>query len=163
MYFITFIDDFSCYGYVYLLHEKSQAVNALKVYINKVERQLDKKLEIVKSDRDGEYHGKYDEMGQHLGSFAKFLEKRGICAQYTMPGTPQQNGVSKRRNRTLMDMVRSMISNSSVYVSLWKYALKTFMYLLNRVPSKAVQKKPFELWIGRKPTLRHLCVWGCQA
>ena len=80
-----------------------------------------------------------------------------------MPGTPQQNGVSERRNQTLMDMVKSMLSNSSLPVSLWMYALKTVMYLLNRVPSKAVQKTPFELWIGRKPSLRHLHVWDCQA
>ena len=79
-----------------------------------------------------------------------------------MLGTPQQNGVLERRNRTLMDMVRSMLGNSSLPVSLWMYALKTAMYLLNRVPSKAVQKTPFELWTGRKPSLRHLHVWGCQ-
>jgi len=60
-YFITFIDDFSRYGYVYLLHEKSQAVNTLEVYINEVERQLDRKVKIVKSYRGGEYYGKYDE------------------------------------------------------------------------------------------------------
>jgi len=62
-----------------------------------------------------------------------------------------------------MDIVRSMLSKSIVPVSLWMYALKTAMYLLNRVPSKAVQKKPFESWTGRKPSLRHLHVWGCQA
>lgn len=162
-YFITFIDDFSRYGYVYLLHEKSQALNALEIFINEVERQLDKKVKIVRSDRGGEYYGRYDESGQHPGPFARFLEKHGICAQYTMPGTPQQNGVSERRNRTLMGMVRSMLSNSSLPVSLWMYALKTAMYLLNRVPSKAVQKTHFELWTGRKPSLRHLHVWGCQA
>ena len=61
-----------------------------------------------------------------------------------------------------MDMVRSMLSNSCLPVSLWMYALKTAMYLLNRVPSKAVQKTPFELWTNRKPSLRHLHVWGCQ-
>jgi len=59
-----------------------------------------------------------------------------------MSGTPQQNGVSKRRNRTLMDMIRSMLINLTLPVSLWMYALKTAMYLLNRVPSKAVPKKP---------------------
>ena len=80
-----------------------------------------------------------------------------------MSGTPQQNGVSERRNRTLLDMVRSMLSNSCLPVSLWMYALKTAMYLLNRVPSKAVQKTPFEFWTNRKPSLRHLNVWGCQA
>ena len=120
-------------------------------------------MKIVRSDRGGEYYGKFDESGQCPGPFAKFLERHGICAQYTMPGTPQQNGVSKRRNRTLMEMVRSMMSHSSLPLSLWMYALKTTMYLLNRVPSKAVPKTPFELWTGRKRSLRHLHVWGCPA
>jgi len=62
-----------------------------------------------------------------------------------------------------MDMVRSMLSNSFLPLSLWIYALKTIMYLLSRVPSKAVQKTPFELWIGRKPSLGHLLIWGCQS
>ncbi|TYK14839.1 reverse transcriptase [Cucumis melo var. makuwa] len=65
--------------------------------------------------------------GQCPGPFAKFLESHDICAQYTMPGTPQQNGVAER------------------------------------VPSKSVPKTPFELWTRRKPSLRHLHVWGCQA
>ena len=67
-----------------------------------------------------------------------------------MPDTPQQNGMIERCNRTLMNMGRSMISNSSLPKSLWMHALKTAMYLLNRVPSKAVPKTPFELWIGKK-------------
>lgn len=160
-YFITFIDDFSRYGYVYLLHDKSQSVDALEVYIKEVERQLDKKVKIIRSDRGGEYYGKYNESGQCPGPFAKFLERHGICAQYTMPGTPQQNDVAKRRNRTLMEMVRSMMSYSSLPLSLWMYALKTSMYLLYRVPSKIVSKTPFELCTGRKPSLKHLHVWGC--
>lgn len=162
-YFITFIDDLSRYGYVYLIHEKSQAVDILEVFITEVERQLDRKVKIVRSDRGGEFYGRYDETGQKPGPFAKFLEKRGICAQYAMPGTPQQNGVAERRNRTLLDMVRSMMSFSTVPDSLWGEALKTAMYILNRVPSKAVSTTPFELWTGRKPSLRHLHVWGCPA
>ncbi|PKU59784.1 Retrovirus-related Pol polyprotein from transposon TNT 1-94 [Dendrobium catenatum] len=62
-----------------------------------------------------------------------------------------------------MDMVRCMLSYSSLPLSLWMHALKTAMYLLNRVPSKAVSKTPFELWTGRKPSLKHLHVWGCPA
>ena len=77
-----------------------------------------------------------------------------------MPSTPQQNGVSERRNKTLMDMVRSMLINSTLPVSLWMHALKTAMYLLNEVPSKAVPKTPFELWTNRTPSIRHLHVWG---
>ena len=71
-----------------MLHEKSQAINALEVFITEVERQLGRKVKIIRSDRGGEYYGRYDESGQHPGPFAKFLEKCGICAQYTMSGTP---------------------------------------------------------------------------
>ena len=145
------------------MHEKSQAIDIFKMFITEVERQLDKKIKIVRSDRGGEYYGRYDESGINPSPFAKFLEKHGIRARYTMPGTPQQNGVAERRNCTLMEMVRSMMSYSSVPISLWGEALKTAMYILNRVPSKAVPKTPFELGIGRKPSLRHIHIWGCPA
>jgi hypothetical protein len=62
-----------------------------------------------------------------------------------------------------MDMVRSMLSNSTLPLLLWMYALKTAVYLLNQVPSKAVPKTPFELWTRRKPSLRHQHIWGCPA
>ena len=101
--FITFIDDLSRYGYVYLMHEKSQAIDIFEMFITEVERQLDKKIKIVRSDRGGEYYGRYNESGKNPAPFAKFLEKHGIRAQYTMPGMPQQNGVVERRNRTLME------------------------------------------------------------
>ena len=80
-----------------------------------------------------------------------------------MPGSPDQNGVAERRNRTLMDMVRSMRSNSKLPESLWTEALKTAVYILNRVPTKAVPKTPFELFKGWKPSLRHVRVWGCPS
>ena len=80
-----------------------------------------------------------------------------------MLGTPQQNGVTERSNRTLMDMVRSMLSNSTLPLSLWMYALKTAVYFLNWVPSKAVLKTPFELWTRKKPSLKHLHVWSFPA
>ena len=80
-----------------------------------------------------------------------------------MPSTPQQNGVVERRNRTLMDMVRSMIGRTGLPISLWMHALLNAVYILNRVPTKSVPKTPFELWIGRKPSLKHFRVWGCQA
>ena len=77
-YFITFINDFSRYCYLFLLHEKSQLVDVLEAFINEV--QLDKKLKVVRFDRSGEYYGKFNEQGQCLGPYAKFLETRGICA-----------------------------------------------------------------------------------
>ena len=74
-----------------------------------------KKIKNVRSNRGDEYYGRYDGSGeQRLGSFAKYLEEYGIVPQYTMPGSPSMNGVSERRNRTLKDMVRSMINYSTL-------------------------------------------------
>jgi hypothetical protein len=80
-----------------------------------------------------------------------------------MPDDPQQNGVAERRNRTLMDMVRSMLSYSTLPISLWMEALKIAVHILNRVPSKSVPKTPYEIWTDRKHTLNYLHVWGCLA
>ena len=63
-------------------------MSALEVYITEVERQLDRKVKVVISNRGGEYYARYDGLGQCPGPFAKVLEKHGICAQYTMLGTP---------------------------------------------------------------------------
>ena len=162
-YFITFIDDYSRYMYIYLLHNKYEALDAFKIFKAEVENQCGKQIHIVRSDRGGEYYGRYTENGQAPGPFAKFLQEHGIVAQHTMPGSPDQNGVAKRRNRTLVDMVRSMLSNSNLPQFLWTDALKTAVYILNRVPTKAVPKTPFEIWKGWKPSLRHMRVWGCPS
>ncbi|KAL4342158.1 hypothetical protein GQ457_08G026470 [Hibiscus cannabinus] len=162
-YFITFIDDYSRYMYLYMLHHKSEALEAFKVFKAEVEKQCGKQIKIVRTDRGGEYYGRYTENGQVPGPFAKFLQDNGIVGQYTMPGSPDQNGVAERRNRTLMDMVRSMLSGSKLPKSLWVEALKTAVYILNRVPTKAVPKTPFELLKGWKPSLRHIRVWGCPS
>ncbi|CAL9011160.1 unnamed protein product [Prunus brigantina] len=162
-YFITFIDDFSRYGYVYLISEKSKALDMFKVYKAEVENQLDSKIKVVSSDRGGEFYGRFDEKGRNLGPFAKFLQEEGIVAQYTNPGTPQQNGAAERRNRTLIEMIRSLMSCSKLPIFLWGEALKTANYVLNRTPTKSVNKIPYEVWCNRKPSLSHLKVWGSKA
>ena len=161
--FITFTDDYSRYGYIYPIRDRSEALDKFKIFKSEVENQTDLKIKVVRSDRGGEYYGRHAPYGQIPGPFAKFLEENGIAAQYSMPGEPQQNGVAERRNRTLMDMVRSMLSHSSLPVSLWIEALKTAVHILNRVPTKSAPKTPYELWTERKLTLNYLRVWGCQA
>ena len=79
------------------------------------------------------------------------------------PGTPQQNGIAERRNRTLLDMVRSMMSHATLPISFWGYTLEATAYILNPVPSKSVHRTPQEMWTGRKPSLRHIHIWGCPA
>jgi hypothetical protein len=95
--------------------------------------------------------------------FAAYFLENGVVSQYTMLGSPEQNGVAERRNHTLMDMVRSKMSRTNLTEFLWGEALMTASYILNYVPSKSVPKTTFELWTGRKPSLNHLRVWGCPA
>ena len=122
-----------------------------------VENQLNKRIKIFRSDRGGEYYGKYDGSGeQRPRPFSKFLEECGIVPQYTMSGSLSMNGVAERRNITLKDMVRSMISHSNLPISLWGETLKTAAYILNIVPTKATAKTPYELWTNKKPSLKHL-------
>ncbi|GKD44455.1 retrovirus-related pol polyprotein from transposon TNT 1-94 [Tanacetum coccineum] len=94
-YFITFTDDFSRYGYVYLLKHKHEMFETFKVFQKEVENQLEKTIKSLRSDRRGEY------MSQE---FLDHLKDHRIIAHRTPPYTPQHNGVSERRNRTLLDM-----------------------------------------------------------
>ena len=100
-YFLTFTDDLSRYGYIYLMKHKSETFEKFKEFQSEVENHRNKKIKFLRSDRGGEYLSY--EFGVHL-------KNCGIVSQLTPPGTPQRNGVSKRRNRTLLDMVRSMMS-----------------------------------------------------
>jgi len=161
-YFISFIDDYSRYAYLFLIHENSQSLDVFKSFKVEVENKLNKRIKSVRSDHGGEYYGKYDGSGeQRPRPFVRYLEECGIVPQYTMLGSPSMNGVAERRNQTLKDMVRSMICHSTLPESLWGEALKTTTYILNRVPIKAATKTPYELWIGRKPSLKHFHVWAC--
>ncbi|GJU12494.1 retrotransposon protein, putative, ty1-copia subclass, partial [Tanacetum coccineum] len=100
-YFVTFTDEFSRYGYVYLLKHKHEVFETFKVFQKEVENQLGKTIKSLRSDHRGEY------MSQE---FLDHLKEHRIIAHRTPPYTPQHNGVSERRNRTLLNMVRSMMS-----------------------------------------------------
>ena len=94
--------------------------------------------------------------------FGLHLKQCGIVSQLTPPGTSQRNGVSERRNRTLLDMVRSMMSLIDLPLSVWGYALETATFTLNRAPSKSVERMPYELWFGKKPKLSFLKILGLR-
>ena len=87
-----------------------------------------------------------------------YLQDNGTVARYTMFGSPEQNGMAERWNRTLMEMKKSMMSRSNLPEYLWGEAIKTVTYILNRVPSKSVPKTPFELRTDKKPSLNHFKV-----
>ena len=151
---MTFTDDKSRYGYVYLMRHKSETFGKFKIFRYEVEKQTGKFIKCLRSDRGGEYMS--DE-------FRDYLKENGILAQYSPPGTPQHNGLSERRNRTLLDMVRSMMSYTDLPYYLWGYCLLNAAHILNRVPSKAVSTTPYSIWNSRNPSLKYLKIWGCPA
>ncbi|CAA0810109.1 Unknown protein, partial [Striga hermonthica] len=154
-YFVTFIDDYSRSGYIFLLHHKSECFEKFLEYKAVVEKQLGKSIKSLRSDCGGEYLS---------NEFRNYLTDNGNTSQLTARGTPQQNGVAERRNRTLMEMVRAMMSYSTLPDSFWGYALeKTGIHILNRVLFKSVPSTPLELCPGHKPSLSHLKIWGSPA
>ncbi|KAJ8492316.1 hypothetical protein OPV22_014037 [Ensete ventricosum] len=153
-YFITFSDDFSRYGHVNLMKYKSETLKKFREYKNEVENQIGNSIKTLRSDRGGEYLST---------EFTHFLRDNVILSQWTPPCTPQLNGVSERRNRTLLDIVMSMMSFADLPVSIWGYTLETAAYLLNRVPLKSVVSTPYEIWKGKKPDLKIVKMWSCPA
>ena len=152
LYFITFIDDHSRYGLVYLMKHKSESIDKFKEFKALVENQTSQRIKTLRSDRGGEYMS--DE-------FDLYLRENGLVLQLTPPTTPQLNGVAERRNRTLLDMVRSMLSYTDLPISLWGHALLTAAHILNRCPSKSIPMTPYEMWRNRKPSLNHIKILGC--
>lgn len=86
----------------------------------------------------------------------------GIISQLNPLRTPQLNGVAERRNQTLLDMVLAMMIRATLQISLWGYTLETTTHILNLIPTKKVSKAPYEMWSGKKPSLAHIKVLGCD-
>ena len=82
-----------------------------------------------------------------------------------MPHCPQQNGVSERMNRTLVESARSMIAHAGLSNIFWAEAISTASYVRNRLPTTALKERetPYERWYGRKPDVSHFRVFGCMA
>nr|GEV73399.1 zinc finger, CCHC-type [Tanacetum cinerariifolium] len=136
--------------YVYLLHTKDEALDKYKVFKTKVELQQGSLIKRFRTNSGGEYMD------------TLYFQYVGIIHETTAPYTPQQNDISKRKNKVLKEMVNSMLSNSGLSQGSWGKAMLTACYLLNRVPNKRNKITPYELWTKKKPNLKYLRVWGCK-
>ena len=99
-YLITFTDELSRYGYVLLMRHKSESFEMFKRYHNEMKKQIGKSIKTLQFDRGGKYLS---------SEFMTYLEENMILLQWTHPRTPQLYSVFERKNRTLLDMVRSMM------------------------------------------------------
>ncbi|KAK9131203.1 hypothetical protein Sjap_011690 [Stephania japonica] len=145
-YVITFIDDYSRKIWVYFLQEKSEAFAAFKSFKALVEKEASSPIKVLRTDRGGEYNSH---------AFADFCAQHGIKRQLTTAYTPQQNGVCERKNRTIMNMVRSLLTTSGIPKNFWPEAVNWSIHILNRSPTLAVS--------GRKPVVDHFQIFGCIA
>ncbi|GJZ57464.1 putative ribonuclease H-like domain-containing protein [Tanacetum coccineum] len=92
-----------------------------------------------------------------------FCKEKGIKREYSVARTPQQNGVAKRRNRTLIEAARTMLADSKLPTTFWAKVVSTACYVQNRVlVVKPHNKTPYELFRGFKPALSFMRLFGCH-
>jgi transposase InsO family protein len=120
---------------VYLLKTKYEMLNYFKAYKAKAENQLERKIKRLMSDRGGEYFS---------SEFSEFCMKYGIIHERTPPYLPQSNGIAKRKNRTLTELVNTMLDIAGLSKERWGVAILTTYHVLNRVPTKNKEITPFE-------------------
>ena len=146
-YFISFIDDFSRKTWVYFLKEKSEVFQVFKRFKAMVEKETNMHIKYVKSNRGGE--------------LLKYCEEQRIRRFLTTPYSPQQNGVAERKNRTILDMVRTMLKSKNVPKEFWAEVVQCAIYVQNRCPHAKLNEKTLqEVWSGRKLSVSHLKVFG---
>ena len=154
-YFIVFVDDKTHYVWIYVVKHKHEVFGKFVEWKSLVEKSSGYRVKKLRTDNGGEYTST---------EFESYLKKEGIEHQYTIPKTPEQNGVSERMNRTLVETVRAMLADSRLPHRFWAEALSTTAYLINRSPTKTLDgKTPFQAWYGKKPNVNHLRVFGCSA
>jgi len=151
-YFISFIDEYSRMIWLYFIKAKSDVFSVFKRFKVFAEKQIGRRLKIFRTDGVGEYTS---------NEFETFFTESCIQHEVTAPYTPQHNGLAERRNRTILDMARSMLKEKRLPHEFWGEAVSTAVYVLNKCPTKKLGNRvPEEIWFDRKPAVNHLRVFG---
>ncbi|GJZ30147.1 putative ribonuclease H-like domain-containing protein [Tanacetum coccineum] len=152
-YCLVVTDDFSRFSWVFFLASKDETNEILYKFITGLENQLNHKVKIIRSD-----HG--TEFKNHAMNV--FCAKTWIKREFSVARTPQQNGVAERKNRTLIEAARTMLADSLLPIPFWVKAVNTVCYVLNSVLVTKPQKKtPYELLIGKPPSISFMRPFGC--
>lgn len=150
-YYVSFVDDYSKYTWIYLLKHKSEVFAKFHDFQNLVERLLEKKIKAVQTDWGGEY--------QRLNSF---FQRIGIDHHVSCPHTHQQNGAAERKHRHIVEAGLSLLAHASMPLKFWDEAFTTATYLINRTPSKVINfDTPIERLLHIKPNYEALRTFGC--
>jgi len=153
-YCLVIVDDYSRYTWVYFFKLKSETQETFIDFTKEVQRQHNLPILAIRSDNGTEFKN-YTLNG--------FLSDEGIKHQYSAAYTPQQNGVAERKNRTLMDMARSMLAEHKSPYNFWAEAISTACHSSNRLYlRKILNKTPYEILTGNKPNISYFKVFGCK-
>ena len=153
-FYVIFVNDHSRFTKFYLLKTKDEVLEIFIKYKNEVENQKNKKIKRLKTDRGGEYES---------NSFKEFCEQNGIIHEVIPPYSPKSNGIAERKNRTLKEMMNTMLVSSRLSSNMWGEDILSACHIQNKVPHKKIGKTSNELWEKCKPNLEYLKVWGCLA
>nr|GEW50124.1 putative ribonuclease H-like domain-containing protein [Tanacetum cinerariifolium] len=135
------------------LGTKDETSPILKAFITGIENQLSLKVKIIRSDNGTEF--KNNDLNQLCGM-------KGIKRKFSVPRTPQQNSIAKRKNRTLIEAARTMLADLLLSIPFWTEAVNTACYVQNRVlVTKPQNKTPYELLLGRTPSIGFMRPVGC--
>lgn len=110
VYFLLFIDDFSIMSWVYFIKNKYKVFACFQKFLALVERQSSHKLNILRTDKEGEYIS---------SQFKMFCQNHGIKHEFTAPYSPQENGVAERKNKTLVERAKSMLNSKHLPINFW--------------------------------------------
>lgn len=136
-------------------YQKNQKLLMFLKALSLVEKESWVSLNGLRTDRGGEFNS---------NEFTNFCAKHGIRRQLTVAYIPQQNGVAERKNRTIMNMVRCMLTEKKLPKTLWAEAVNWSVHVLNRSPTLAVSNTtPEEAWSKIKPSVSHFRIFGCTA
>ena len=135
--YVTFIDDATRKTWVYCIQKKSDVFNTFKKRKALVENETGKKLKCLRSDNGGEYCN---------NEFGNYCSYHGIHREKTIPRTPQENGVSERMNKTIMERARCMRLHAGLPLQFWAYVVDTDKWSSSSLDGGI----PYEVWIGRK-------------
>ncbi|KAI3718436.1 hypothetical protein L6452_19307 [Arctium lappa] len=153
-YTLVIVDEYSRYTWVIFLRCKSDTPEELISFVKKMEVLNNLTVRSIRSDHGTEFKN---------SSLNNFFENKGISHNFSSVRTPQQNGVAERRNRTIIEAARSMLSDSHLPTQFWAEAVNTACFTQNRsLIIKRFGKTAYELFIGRKPSISFLHIFGCQ-
>jgi transposase InsO family protein len=123
-YCLVIMDDYSRFTWVFFLQEKSQTQETLKGFLRRAQNEYGLRIKKIRSDNGTKFKNSQIE---------GFLEEEGIKHEFSSPYTPQQNGVVERKNRTLLDMARTMLDEYKTSNRFWAEAINTACYSINRL------------------------------